>query len=161
MSEDRLLRGHGEAAGDLVKAEHEWPGALFRTLLLAGGAALVLVLLTACGTTLQSPFVVETVAVEKPIFHPPLPPPVYPYYPDPIVVTPELARQWDEEIKAGEREPYVVIGFDPQTWLSLGIYWGSVDAYLRHLREVVKYYGHPKLQDPEPAPSSADSVSPP
>lgn len=94
---------------------------------------------------------VKTSAEVEPIFHPPLPAPVYPVYPAPEVLTPEITKAMNEKIARGEAAPYVFFGFDSQTWLSYGQYNTEVQAYLRYIMEIVKFYGHPDLQPKEKA----------
>ena len=106
-------------------------------------------LLAGCGGSLPTiQFESNKVAVKP--FHPPLPPPVSPVYPKPKVMTPGVTREMNAEVDEGLRPPYVYIGFDDQTWLTLGQYNAEMRAYIKHLRAVIKWYGHPELQDPKP-----------
>ena len=68
-----------------------------------------------------------------------------------VVVTPELSRQWNEEIEEGLREPYVVIGWDHQTWLTMGIYMERLTAQIQILREIIRIE---RLQS-QPKPTAA------
>lgn len=80
-------------------------------------------------------------------FYPPLPGPIVPVNPDPVIATPDLTRIWNAEVEEGTRPPYVVYGFDAQTWLSLKQYEDRKDYYIRSLLEILKWMGHPSLQD--------------
>lgn len=97
--------------------------------------------------------------VEK-VFHPSLPPPIHPQIPDPIVATPGVTAEWNEEIEAGEREPYVVYGFEKDDWLSMGQYDERKDTYIQKLLNMIKYYGHPDLQDKKDPPDEVHDDPP-
>lgn len=92
--------------------------------------------------------VFEEAEAVKP-FYPPLPGPIVPVNPDPIIATPDLTKEWNTEVDAGERRAYVIYGFDANTWLSLKQYEDRKDYYIRNLLEILKYLGHPSLQDKE------------
>lgn len=83
-------------------------------------------------------------------FHPPLPAPVIPVIQEPVIVTPDLAKKWNLEIEAGERQEYVVYGWALQDWLTMGQYDERKDYYIRQLLNILKWYGHPDLIEPEP-----------
>jgi hypothetical protein len=103
--------------------------------------------LSACGGARLNVF--EEKEAVKP-FYPPLPGPIVPVNPDPIIATPDLTKEWNAEVDAGERRAYVIYGFDGNTWLSMKQYEDRKDYYILQLREILKYLGHPALQDAIP-----------
>lgn len=61
-----------------------------------------------------------------------------------MVVTPEVADQWNAEIKEGKRAPYTIMGTNEQDYLTLAQYWQGVLRYIQQLRAVVDYYRQEK-----------------
>jgi hypothetical protein len=112
-----------------------------------GFLALLFLGLTACNGVRVIDFNVEEPAK---VFHPPLPPPVQPVHQEPIVVTPRRAETWNKEIEAGERDDYVVYGYNAQDWLTMGQYSDRKDYYILRLLNIIKWYGHPDLQEKPP-----------
>ncbi|MEE8113981.1 MAG: hypothetical protein V3T23_06465, partial [Nitrososphaerales archaeon] len=47
----------------------------------------------------------------------------------------------------GERLDYVIYGWEVQDWLTMGQYDIRKDYYIKTLLEIIKWYGHPDLQD--------------
>jgi hypothetical protein len=86
-------------------------------------------------------------------FHPPLPAPIYPVFPKPRALTPDVTDAMNIEIVEGRAAPYVYMCFDLQTWITLGQYDAEVRAQLRHLYKVIEWYGHPDLAPKEPLPT--------
>lgn len=110
------------------------------------GVVVCLLMLTGCAGASFNVF--EEKEAVKP-FYPPLPPPIVPVNPDPIIATPDLTEIWNAEVEEGTRPPYVVYGFDANTWLSMKQYEDRKDYYIRNLLEILKWMGHPALQDEE------------
>lgn len=105
--------------------------------------------MTGCGGVGLNVF--EEKEAVKP-FYPPLPSPIVPVNPDPVIVTPELARTWLAEMEAGERPAFVVYGFHVQDWISLGQYDDRKDYHINVLRRIIQYLGHPDLQEKKDEP---------
>lgn len=118
-----------------------------------GFIAILFLGLTACNGVKVIDFNVEE---PPPVFHPPLPPPVQPVAQQPIVVTPRVAEAWNKEIRAGERDDFVVYGYNAQDWLTMGQYSDRKDYYILQLLEIIKWYGHPTLQDKPPDESAEE-----
>lgn len=118
-----------------------------------GLLALLFLSATACSGVKIIDFNVEEPA---PIFHPPLPAPIQPVHQEPIVVTPRVAEAWNKEIEAGERDDFVVYGYNAQDWLTMGQYSDRKDYYIRQLLEMLKWYGHPALVDKPPNESAEE-----
>jgi len=68
----------------------------------------------------------------------PLPPPVLPVPQNPVVVTPELTRLWNQEIEQGKRQNYVILGYEPQGWLTMGQYEERLISYIERLLQIIK-----------------------
>ena len=95
-----------------------------------------------------------TPAEEIKPFHPPLPAAVTPHVPQPIVVTPERATDWLQMMEDGTLDYFVIYGFHAQDWLSMAVYDKQKDRYIDQLLNILKWYGHPSLQD-EPLPTKS------
>ena len=111
---------------------------------------IVVFLLSGCG---GAKFLTFESQEEVKQFHPPLPAPVMPIMQEPVIVTPDIARRWNQEIDDGERTEYVVYGWALQDWITMGQYDMRKDYYIRMLLRILEWYGHPDLKPkPEPEP---------
>ena len=110
--------------------------------------------ITGCSST--KPLEVTTTVEEIEPFYPPLPPAISPISVSTKVLTPKVTEELNNKV-LGEctgrnvetisGNPYVYIGFNSQDWISLGQYNESLIYYIRHLREILKFLGHPSLED--------------
>ena len=107
--------------------------------------AVLFVLLTGCAGAPKF-FTFEPGETEK-VFHPPMPSPLVPISQEPVVMTPKISAKWNKEIEDGERLDYVIYGWEVQDWLTMGQYDIRKDYYIKTLLEIIKWYGHPDLQD--------------
>ena len=60
----------------------------------------------------------------------------------------------------GELDYFVIYGFHAQDWLSMAVYDEKKDWYIDQLLNLLKWYGHPSLQD-VPLPQKSLEPEPP
>lgn len=99
--------------------------------------------LTLAGCGGVNPLVMESRTAPIQRFDPPLPTPVQPADIEIVVVTPDVARQWNEEIEEGTRAPYAVFGMSDQDYLSLAAWIQDLLRHSAQLRAVVEFYRNP------------------
>ena len=104
-------------------------------------AILLLAPLTACSKNSLPPVFTENRTKQIEAFHPPLPAPIgRPVKVNVEVLTPDTTKALNEEVEAGEIQPYVYFGFSHQDYLTMAQWQQDVLRYVRQLGEVVSYY---------------------
>ncbi len=72
-----------------------------------------------------------------------MPAPLQPVENQPMALTPEEAEIWLELIEAGTIEPFAVIAFPLQDWLSLEAWMNDLPEALAEREAVIRYYRRP------------------
>ena len=57
-----------------------------------------------------------------------------------IVITPDRAAEWNKQVAAGERAPYVIFGHDEQNYLTFSQWLQDVLRYIKSQNAIIAAY---------------------
>lgn len=106
---------------------------------------LPIILLSGCSWFGFGPEEVEPVKVENrvrpiPVFHPPLPEAVSWQQVEWKVLTPEIMRQYLEDLDAGDAPTLVYYGLTPEGYRALSENVGDIQRYIAQSKSLILYY---------------------
>lgn len=100
----------------------------------------LLLLLAACGTSPVKPIIVEQRVEAIPVFHPPLPDPIELQNIKWKVLTPEIMKQYLQDLEEGKAPIEIWYGLTPSGYEALAENIAILKKYIKSQQAIILYY---------------------